>query len=173
MSLVNMTAAGSNLQKTGGCDGCPDATAVSSQQVTGNGSLSFGAGEAGTLRFVGFASGGVGTGAGDLAFALRLQNGTAEVRENGAYRTEVSFGSGDTFGISVEGGSVKYSKNGSVFYTSSSQATYAQRAHAVFFGAGASIRDVSIAGSASPSNQNDYVTTLNGDIAATSARRRR
>jgi len=42
---------------------------------------------------------------------------------------------GDTFRIAVEGGAVKYSKNGSVFYTSSSQATYALRVHAVFFSA--------------------------------------
>jgi len=175
MSLVNMSASGNDVKKTGGCDGCADASAVSSQQVTsGNGSLSFNAAETGTLRFIGLGSGNVGAGAGDIGFAVRLQNGTAEVRENGTYRTEVSFGAGDTFRIAVEGGAVKYSKNGSVFYTSSSQATYALRAQAVFFGANATIRDVSIGGgSGNASNQNDYVTTLNGDIPATSAQRRR
>ena len=169
-----MSASGNDVEKTGGCDGCPDGTAVSSQQVTsGNGSVSFKASETGTLRFVGLGSSSVATGAGDIAFALRLQSGVVEVREGGAYRTEVSFAAGDTFRIAVEGGAVKYSKNGSVFYTSSSQATYALRVHAVFFSANATIREVSIGdGSGSASNQNDYVTTLNGDVAATSSRRR-
>ena len=175
MSLVNMSASGNDVEKTGGCDGCPDATAVSSQQVTsGNGSVSFKASETGTLRFVGLGSSSVATGAGDIGFALRLQSGVAEVREGGAYRTETTFAAGDTFRIAVEGGAVKYSKNGSVFYTSSSQATYALRVHAVFFSANATVREVSIGGgSGNASNQNDYVTTLNGDIAATAASRRR
>ena len=170
-----MSASGNTLQKNGGCPGCPDGTAVSSQQVTsGNGSVSFNAAETGTLRFVGLGSSSVATGAGDIAFAVRLQNGTAEVRENGTYRTEVSFAAGDAFRISVEGGAVKYSKNGSVFYTSASQATYALRVQAVFFDANATIRDVSIGGGGNASSdQNDYVTTLNGDIAATFAVRSR
>ena len=149
-----MSASGNDVTKSGGCDGCPDGTAVSSQQVTsGNGSVSFKASETGTLRFVGLGSSSVATGAGDIGFALRLQSGVAEVRE---------------------GGAVKYSKNGSVFYTSSSQATYALRVHAVFFSANAAIREVSIGGGGgNASTQNDYVTTLNGDIAATSAQRRR
>jgi hypothetical protein len=174
MSLVNVTASGNNLQKTGGCSGCPDASAVSSQQVTsGNGSLTFGAAETGSLRFVGLASGGPGTSPSDMGFALRLQGGTAEVREGGAYKTEVSFSSGDTFRIAVEGGSVKYLKNGSVFYTSASQATYALRVHAVFFDSNATIRDVSISGGSVTSNQNELVTTLNGDIVANSSSARR
>jgi hypothetical protein len=174
MSLVNMTASGSSLQKTGGCSGCPDASAVSSQQVTGNGNISFNASETGSLRFVGLGSGGVGTGPADINFAIRLQGGTAEVRENGAYRTEVSFGAGDTFRIAVEGGTVRYSKNGSVFYTSGSQAGYSLRAHAVFFDANASVRDVSISGSGggNSSSQNDYVTTLNGDVPVQKSSRR-
>jgi hypothetical protein len=175
MSLVNISASGNDVVKTSGCDGCPDATAVSSQQVTsGNGSVSFNAAETGTLRFVGLGSSTVVTGAGDIGFALRLQSGVAEVRESGAYRTEVSFGAGDTFRIAVEGGAVKYSKNGSVFYTSASQATHALHVQAVFFSANATIRDVSIAGGGgNASNQNDYVTTLNGDVAASNKSKRR
>jgi hypothetical protein len=146
MSLINITANGNGLQKTGGCAGCPDASAVSEQQMSASGALNFIASESGSLRFVGLASGGIGTGAGDMNFAIRLQGGVAEVRESGAYRTEVGFAAGDTFRISVEGGVVRYAKNGAVFYTSGSQATYAVRAHAVFFDMNAAVGEVVVSG---------------------------
>ncbi len=40
-----------------------------------------------------------GTAPGDINFALRLQNGVAEVRESNAYRTEIGFAAGDTLAI--------------------------------------------------------------------------
>jgi hypothetical protein len=144
MSLINVTAAGNKLQKTGGCDGCPDGSAVSEQQVSGTGALQFTATETGTLRFAGLASSGIGTQPADLSFAFRLQGGTLEVRESGAYRSETSFQTGDALRIAVENGTVKYSKNGSVFYTSANQAGQALRVHAIFFSANATIGDVTI-----------------------------
>jgi hypothetical protein len=144
MSLINVTASGASLVKTGGCDGCADAFAVSEQQVAGNGVLEFTAAEAGSLRFVGFASGGVGTAAGDINFAIRLQGGVAEVRESGSYRTELGFSSGDVFRIVIDGGTVRYTKNGSVFYTSTTQASYAGRVHVAMFNSGAAIDGVSL-----------------------------
>ena len=137
-----MTASGSSLQKTSGCDGCPDATAVSQQQVTSaGGRLQFTATEAGTLRFIGLSVDGIGAQPSDLRFALRLQSGTVEVRESGAYKSETSFQSGDTLGIVIANGVVTYVKNGSVFYTSASQATDSQRVHAIFSGLNATVGD--------------------------------
>lgn len=134
MSLINVTPTGTGLEKTAGCDGCPDASAVSEQRIdTGNGAVEFVAPESGTLRFVGLGSGGIGTGAADVDFALRLHRGVAEVRESGAYKTDIGFAAGDSFRIAFEGGVVTYSKNGVVFYTSASQATHAVRVHAIFF----------------------------------------
>jgi hypothetical protein len=144
MSLINVTASGSSLVKSGGCDGCADASAVSEQQVTGNGAIEFTAAEAGSLRFVGFASGGVGTAAGDINFALRLQGGVAEVREVNGYKAEIGFGSGDVFRLAIAGGVVTYSKNGSVFYTSASTASSGQRVHVVMFNAGAAVSDITL-----------------------------
>ena len=146
MSLINVTANGSSLQKTAGCGGCPDATATSEQLISGDGALEFVAPESGSLRFVGLGSGGIGTGAGDINFALRLQSGVAEVRESGSYRTETSFAAGDTFQITVEGGVVRYARNGAVFYTSGSQAGYAVRVHAVLFDMSAAVNNVAIRG---------------------------
>src|SRR5687768_5128042 len=53
MSLINVTPQGGGLVKTGGCDGCPDGSAVSEQQVSSTGTLEFAAAETGALRFVG------------------------------------------------------------------------------------------------------------------------
>jgi hypothetical protein len=148
MSLMNIGANGSTLTKVGGCGGCPDASAVSEQQISGNGTLRFAVDDSSSLRFVGLGSGGIGTGPADINFAIRLQGGVAEVRESGSYKSETAFGAGDTFSIILNNGAVSYAKNGGVFYTSSSPATYAVRAHAVFFDANGSIRDVTIGGGA-------------------------
>jgi hypothetical protein len=143
MSLQNVTASGSSLLKTGGaCDGCPDGNAVSESQISGNGVVEFLAPESGTLRYVGLGSGGPGTQAADLHFALRLQNGVVEVRENNVYRVEHPFAAGDTFRIAVENGAVHYSKNGSVFYISADQAASIERLHVVMFNTGAALANI-------------------------------
>ena len=152
MSLINITASGNHLAKTGGCDGCADASAVSEQQVTGTGHVEFVASEARTLRFVGLAFGGVGTAAGSIDFALRLQNGVAEVREAGGYSAQIGFAAGDTLRIAIDGGAIRYLKNGTAFYTSDAQATYGLYVHVAMFDAGAAIDQVTIGTAASASS---------------------
>jgi hypothetical protein len=110
--------------------------------------MEFVAADASALRFVGLGSGGIGTGAADINFALRLQSGVAEVREAGGYKTETGFSAGDRFQISVSGGVVTYAKNGSVFYTSANQAGYAVRVHAVFFDLNGAVSNVAVSGAA-------------------------
>jgi len=117
---VNVTVAGGSLTKSAGCDGCYDAGAVSQQQITGaSGYAQFTAGATGPLRLAGLAQSFSVANASSIAFGIRLQGATAEVRELGVYRTDVSFAAGDVFRISVQGGMVSYAKNGTVFYTSS------------------------------------------------------
>ena len=127
-----------------GCDGCSDASAVSEQLLTGPALVAFTAPESGTLRFVGLGSGGVGTSAGDINFALRLQGGVVEVRESGAYQTETGFSAGDQFEITSEGGVVRYWKNGGLFYTSASHVPPALRVHVAMFNASAAIANVTL-----------------------------
>jgi hypothetical protein len=148
MYTVNVAATGNSLTKTSGCDGCPDASAVSLAQITGTGIGQFVAAEAGTLRYVGLAYGGVGTAAGDINYAIRLQNGVAEVRENNAYRTEIGFAAGDTFAVVLESSVVKYMKNGAVFFTSQTQATAALRFHAVLFNTNGALTGIGLGGGA-------------------------
>jgi hypothetical protein len=111
--------------KSGGCGGCADAGAVSLQQIpSGDGYVEFSVTESAKLRFIGLSSGNNGTAPNEIRFAVRLQGGVAEVRESGAYRSEVGFAAGDTFRVAIIGGKVQYAKNGSVFYTSAAAPSY-------------------------------------------------
>jgi hypothetical protein len=144
---ANVAATGTSLTKTAGCDGCPDASGVSSGQVTGNGIAQFVATETSTLRYAGLGYGGAGTAPGDITFAIRLQNGVAEVRESNTYRTEVGFAAGDTFAVVLENNVVRYTKNGGVFYTSATPVTSALRFHAVLFNLNGSLTGIGLGGS--------------------------
>ena len=142
----NVAINGNSLVKTGGCSGCPDAGAISAQQISsGDGYVEFsGAGDG--LRFIGLSTGNNSTDPSEINFALRLQGNTAEVRENGGYRSEVSFSSGDTLRVAVVGGNVEYSKNGSVFYSSGARASYPLLVDTSLFDGNASINNVVISG---------------------------
>jgi hypothetical protein len=159
MSLVNISASGGTIQKTGGCSGCADASAISQGEINGSGTLEFVAVDSGTLRFVGLGSGGIGTGAADINFAIRLQSGVAEVREGGAYRTETGFSAGDAFQITVNGGVVTNARNGAVFYSSGSPAGYAVRVHAVFFDLTGAVSNVAISGASGGASTRADTTT--------------
>ena len=132
-NLVNLTANGGSLQKTGGCDGCEDATANSQQQIAAgaSGYLEFTASETNTLRYAGLTNVNAGIGSLNLNYAIRLQSGDAAAYEDGAYKADVSFTSGDVFRVAVSAGVVSYYKNGTVFYTSAIAPTYPLQGSAV------------------------------------------
>jgi len=133
--------------KSGGCSGCADGGAVSVQRISsGDGYLEFTVTESAKLRFVGLSSGNNGTSPDEIKFALRLQGGVAEVRESGAYRSDVRFAAGDTFRIAISGGKVQYSKNGSVFYTSSGAPSYPALVDTSLFDDGAEVWNARMAG---------------------------
>jgi len=139
-NLTNVTATGSSLQKTAGCDGCDDAGAVSQQQIgSGGGYLEWTASEIDKLRYVGLTGTGAPAGAAEIAFALRFQAGIAEVREYGVYRADTTFVSGDVFRVAVVAGTVEYSKNGTVFYTSAAVPIYPVIADSAFLNLGATV----------------------------------
>ena len=163
-NLVNVTATGNSLRKTAGCGGCPDAGAYSQQQVSGTGFVEFTMSETDTLRFIGLTSGGTGTEAGDIRYALRLQSGRAEVRESGAYRSEIAVASGDTLRISISGGSVQYSKNGAVFFTSAGSAS-SLVVKTSFYDIGATISNVRIGSGSSTASTNAGAAAVNAAAA--------
>jgi hypothetical protein len=114
--VVNAVVTGNSLTKTSGCGGCADSGAVSQQQIVSGGYVDFTASGTGPLRSIGL--GGNTINPAGILYAIRLQGTTAEVRESGVYKSETSFSSGDVFRLAINGGTVTYSKNGHVFFTS-------------------------------------------------------
>ncbi len=138
--LVNATVNGTTLTKTGGCDGCSDAGAVSQQEISsGETYMEFTVDETQKLRYVGLSMKQPGTGPTQIDFALALQAGYAEVRENGAYRSDTSISIGDVLRIGVAGGTITYARNGAVFYTSTAVPAYPLVAYATLFSPGSSV----------------------------------
>lgn len=122
---VNVSVSGGTLQKAGGCSGCADAGASSEQRIaSGDGGMQFTAGDASTLRFIGLTAGAASHNPSEIQFALRIQGGVAEVRESGAYRSDVRIAAGDILGIYVVGGAIHYAKNGNVFHSSGTPVRY-------------------------------------------------
>ena len=72
------------------------------------------------------------------------------MRENAVYKADVSVTAGDVFRIEVVSGVVKYSKNGTVFYTSAKTPTYPLYADAIMGSLNATITNAVIQGSPSP-----------------------
>ena len=147
---VNVSASGNTLVKTGGCGGCADAGAASEQRVTsGDGGVFFAATDPSPLRFVGLTWGEATHQPTHIKFALRVQGGVAEVRESGNYRTDVRISAGDVLGITVSGGKLQYSKNGTVFYTSSAEVRYPLAVDAVIYDTNGAVNDAMLVTAAS------------------------
>jgi hypothetical protein len=143
---VNTVVSGTVLRKSGGCDGCADSNAQSRTRIdSGDGYLEFTVNETDNLRYVGLLSKKRNVSAAAIDFAVRLQGGYAEVRENGAYRTETPINSGDVFRITVHGGQVTYTRNGTTIYSSSTPAEEPLRAYAELLSSDSTVSDAVIA----------------------------
>jgi hypothetical protein len=124
---VNVTVSGDVLQKTSGCDGCFDAAATSEQQIrAGDGYVEFSVADAKILFIAGLNHGNAGTGYADIDFAFRFNGaGQADVLQNGIYvGGDTSYAVGDVFRIAVVGGTVLFSRNGSVVLERTTPVTY-------------------------------------------------
>jgi Big-like domain-containing protein/purple acid phosphatase-like protein len=149
-NMVNVTASGNSIQKTGGCDGCQDAAARSNQQITVNGYVQFTASETTTKRGVGLGAANAGTSRDNIAYAISLWDGLAngshyvEVYESGVYQSSTSYTTGDVFRIGVENGAVKYYRNGVLFYTSTKAPSYPLYMDTALWSAGATIANAVI-----------------------------
>ena len=137
-----MSVSGNTLVKTGGCGGCADAGAASEQRIAaGDGGVFFAATDPTPLRFVGLTWGEPTHQPTHIKFALRVQGGVAEVRESGSYRTDVRISAGDVLGVTVSGGKVQYSRNGSVFYTSAAAVQYPLAVDAAIYDINGAVND--------------------------------
>jgi membrane protease YdiL (CAAX protease family) len=128
------------LRKTGGCDDCADAGAVSAQQIgAGGGYVEVEVSDSRKAYFVGFGPGTPGTSPADLDFALRLNGTAADVYEDNTHEAGVPIADGDVLRISMSGGVVTYALNGSVFYTSRRTPVFPLFVRAVLLDRGAEI----------------------------------
>ena len=135
--LTKSTASGSSLQKTSGCDGCPDSGAVSEQQFT-SGSASF------TVALGDQLLAGLGrdTQPGysiDYAFSFPSWN-SWEIREAGVYRADGFYAASDVFKVASDGSTVRYYRNGSLVYTSNVPVPGALRVDATLISMSANVQ---------------------------------
>ncbi len=142
--MVKVTAAVGVLRKSAGCDGCQDAGAISYATVaSGDLFMEVTASETTTQRAVGLSHGNSNVKVADIDFALQLwPGGGIDVRENGVYRAETTYASGDLFRIAVESSVVKYYKNGTLFYTSAKAPVYPLRVDSSLLTSGATLKNV-------------------------------
>ena len=142
---VNVTVSGNSLQEN--CGGCTNSGAVSAQSIaSGNGYVQFTASEVTTQRSVGLHSAKTLVSRNSMAYAISLWDGLTsggshyvEIYESGAYRGSTTYATGDVFRISVENNTVKYYKNGVVFYTSTQAPNYPLYMDGVLWSAGSTI----------------------------------
>ncbi len=145
--MINAVANGASLQKTSGYGDTADAGGRSQQAITsGSGYMEFTTPATNKTFFCGLALNASGTDYQGIDYSLKITDSSvAEVRENNAYKAEISYAAGDVFRIAVEGGAVKYYKNGAVFYTSAKALSYPLAAKASLISVGAQVLNAAIA----------------------------
>ena len=156
-NIVNVSATGNSLRNNVAANG----GATSMQRIdSGNGYVEFTATETNTYRWAGLSNGDSGTGYTDVDFAINLtsiaHNGgfIVNIHENGEYKGDTIYNSGDVFRVAVDGGAVKYYKNGSLIYTSARTPVYPLIVDTSFGEVGATITNAKISGDSGLANLN-------------------
>ncbi len=160
-NLVNATASGATVQKSGGCGTCADAGATSSGAIaSGDGYAEFTPG-AGERLYAGLGlSATTNTDPALIDFAFSFwPDGGWDIRERNVYRTEGRLVAGDVFRVSVEGGLVKYYQNGTLVYTSLTPAAWPLVLDTTLVGAGATVGAAAITATAPPPASPVAITT--------------
>ena len=107
----NVAVRGSSLEKTGGCEGCDDAGAVSRQMIqSGDGFVEFMVGEDYSFWMAGLSHRNGNVTFGNIDFGVRLNgNGRADIVENGAFvGGDAEYHANVVFRIEVSNGVVRY-----------------------------------------------------------------
>jgi len=123
---VAATPSGNSLTKTAGT-GWGTGGAISVQELaSGDGFVEVIASETTAYRLFGLSNGNVDSSIGDIDFAIyQYSDGRILIYESGNYRGEfATYAPGDRLRVAVEGGVVKYRKNGALLYTSLVAPTY-------------------------------------------------
>lgn len=165
--LVNATASGNTLTKSGGRPYLDDAGAVSAQSlVAGDGALEFTVAETQAFRFVGLAAPHSGPSGAAVDFAFRLQAGRADVYEKGVWRADNTAVAGDLLRVAVESGAVRYYKNGALVYTSAVAPAYPLVVAAALVDAGATVTAARVAFTTPAPPPSTFVTGVSAQPSA-------
>lgn len=125
--VVNVTATGNTIQKTGGVSYAWDAGAISTQEVAaGNLYAQSTADSIDYYTMFGLSHSETTAGYDDIDFAVYLAGGAIKVFElgNQVGTTYGTYVAGDVFKVAVTGNVVTYSKNDVAFYTSTATPVY-------------------------------------------------
>ncbi len=140
--LVNATASGATITKSGGQPQLDDAGGVSQQSIgAGDGWFELTVVDTQPFRMVGLALPHTGTSEGAIDFGFHVQAGRADVYERGVWKADNTAVAGDTLRVAVSGGIVTYSKNGNAIYTSAVTPGHPLLATASLIDAGAAVDD--------------------------------
>jgi RHS repeat-associated protein len=150
-NVVGASVAGNSLTKTA-ATGWGNAGASSAQSITaGDGYMELTVSDTTTYRFCGLSNGNSNADYTDVDFAIHpVPGGTIYIYEGGISRG--TFGSstvGDVLRVAVEGGVVKYRKNGALLYTSTITPTYPLLVDSALYATGDTLSNVVVTSSAS------------------------
>jgi RHS repeat-associated protein len=154
-NAVGVSVNGKSLTKTA-ATGWGNAGATSAQSLTaGDGYTELTVPNTTTHRFVGLSNGNSNSDYTDVDFAIHpVIGGTIFIYEGGISRgTFGSYTAGDVLRVAVEGGVVKYRKNGALLYTSTIAPTYPLLVDSALHGTGNTLSNVVISGAAVTSTQ--------------------
>lgn len=144
---VGVTASSNNLTKNAP-DGW-DAGASSAQSiVSGDGYVEFTASETNKYRMLGLSNGDSNQVYTDIDFAFYpAADGGLYVYESGNYRGYFGpYATGDLLRVAIEGGTVKYKRNGTLLYSSTISPTYPLLVDTSLYSNGATLNNVVISG---------------------------
>jgi len=149
-NAVGVSVNGNSLTKTA-ATGWGNAGASSTQSITaGDGYMELTVSDTTTHRFLGLSSGNSNSDYTDVDFAIHpVIGGTIFIYEGGISRgTFGSYTTGDVLRVAVEGGVVKYRKNGALLYTSTITPTYPLLVDSALHGTGDTLSNVVISSGA-------------------------
>jgi hypothetical protein len=145
---------GNSLQKVSGSNSWYDGGAVSTRAIaSGDGYVEFTPGHTGTWRLCGLGTGNTGTHYSDVEFGFFLGGGgDLHVFEAGQSRGRFgTYGANDRLRVAVEGGRVRYYKNGALLYENAAPTlTYPLLVDTSFNTVNAGLYNVQFAGALTP-----------------------
>jgi hypothetical protein len=145
-NLVRVTATGNTIQKWSGAGNRWNAGASSTNTIySGDGYVQVTVNSLSAKRIFGLGNGDSSVDRSDIEFGIEVDGGTLQVYESGRYIN--TFGNAavnDVLRVAVEGGVVRYYRNGTPFYTSTITPSYPLVLDASIYTAGGQVSNATI-----------------------------